>query len=368
VVVSINYRLGRLGLFAHPALTKAKEGALGNYAFMDQLAALKWIKQNIAAFGGNPNQITIMGESAGGISVIHHLTSKKAKGLFQRAIVLSGGGRTFLKEKSLSEAEESGIFFADSMGIKDGDPDALKALRSLTAEQATGDINMLSLITKPETFVGGVIVDGEVVDDLPEQHFRNGNFSKIPLLIGTTSNDLGVIPTPSVKPLNWFGSLEQQASNLYNKNGNLNPLEVWMLMSQDITMHEQARFAARQFQKSRQPVWLYRFDYVADSFRSRSKGAEHASELPYLFGTVDFRYKTLTTDRDRQMSKLFQQYLINFIKTGKPNAHSLPKWDIYQSMKDKLMMFDTEGAAMREDPLAGRLNLVEQVQSAYKKE
>lgn len=90
VVVSFNYRLGRLGFFAHPALTAAKEGRLGNYGLLDQLAALSWVQRNVTAFGGDPKQVTIMGESAGGISVMHHLTSLEARGLFQRAIVLSG--------------------------------------------------------------------------------------------------------------------------------------------------------------------------------------------------------------------------------------------------------------------------------------
>jgi para-nitrobenzyl esterase len=122
VVVSLNYRLGRLGFFAHPALTAAKEGPLGNYGLLDQLAALRWVQRNIAAFGGDPSQVTIMGESAGGISVMHHLISPEARSLFQRAIVLSGGGRTYLVgERKLSEstpeqpsAEESGVEFAQS--------------------------------------------------------------------------------------------------------------------------------------------------------------------------------------------------------------------------------------------------------------
>ena len=110
VFVSFNYRLGRFGFFAHPALIEANEGLVGNFAFMDQIEALRWVKRNIAAFGGDPEQVTLMGESAGGISVMALLTSPKAKGLFHRAIVLSGGGRTFLPGgRNLPEAADGAI-------------------------------------------------------------------------------------------------------------------------------------------------------------------------------------------------------------------------------------------------------------------
>jgi para-nitrobenzyl esterase len=150
VFVSLNYRLGRLGFFAHPALTAAKEGPLGKYAFMDQLAALRWVKRNIGAFGGNPEQVAIIGESAGGISVMHLLTWPQARGLFHRAVVLSGGGRTYLVgAKRLSggspgqpSAEESGIEFTKSRGITGTDAAALKALRALPVERVNGDLSM----------------------------------------------------------------------------------------------------------------------------------------------------------------------------------------------------------------------------------
>jgi len=131
VVVSLNYRLGRLGFFMHPALTATREEAPGNYAFLDQLAALHWARHNIAAFGGDAQQVTIAGESAGGISVMHFLTWPAAKGLFHRAVVMSGGGRTYLTAgtgaATAARAEQAGLAFAQSVGITGTDAEALAA-------------------------------------------------------------------------------------------------------------------------------------------------------------------------------------------------------------------------------------------------
>src|SRR6185369_9508678 len=138
VLVSFNYRLGRMGFFAHPALTAENDKPLANYALLDQLAALKWIHANIAALGGDPEKVTIAGESAGGISVVHFLTWPAARGLFQRAIVMSGGGRTYIVEHrrlkessgSLASAEATGVAFAKSIGINGNGAAALKSLRA----------------------------------------------------------------------------------------------------------------------------------------------------------------------------------------------------------------------------------------------
>jgi len=130
VVVSLNYRLGRLGFFIHPALAATREAA-GNYGFLDQLAALQWVQRNIVAFGGDAQQVTIAGESAGGISVMHFLTWPAAKGLFHRAVVMSGGGRTYLTAgtgaATAARAEQAGLAFAQSVGITGTDAEALAA-------------------------------------------------------------------------------------------------------------------------------------------------------------------------------------------------------------------------------------------------
>lgn len=369
VVVSFNYRLGRLGFFAHPALTAAKKGRLGNYGLLDQLAALSWVQRNVAAFGGDPNQVTIMGESAGGISVMHHLTSPEARELFQRAIVLSGGGRTYwLGGRKLSEstpeqpsAEESGIEFAKSVGITDTGAAALEALRALPADVVNGDINLEVLLTLPPTYAGGPIFDGEIVTTTPTEVLRRAKAANVPLLIGTTSQDLALIyPPSSENPLSYFEVDADQASVLYNPSGTLQPSEILNTIAVDMTMHEPARFVAKQMVAAGNPVWLYRFGYVAEFLRPKVTDADHASELPYLFSTLDARYGKAVTAKDQEMARLFQTYFANFAKSGDPNGQGLPTWTKYDPTISDLMMFTlNNGSVMEADPWKDRLDLVE---------
>ncbi|HEY9626812.1 MAG TPA: carboxylesterase family protein [Coleofasciculaceae cyanobacterium] len=368
VAVSFNYRLGRLGFFAHPALTAASaaDEPLGNYGLLDQVAALQWVQRNIAAFGGDPNQVTIMGESAGGISVMHHLTSPQSQGLFQQAAVLSGGGRTFLVglrnlsqgAPELPSAEASGVEFARSVGITTDGAEALVALRSLPAEQVNGDLNMVALLSKPPTYAGGPVFDGSVITATPGELLQRGQAAQVPLLIGTTSADLPVTFPPLDNPFSYFGAAAEQAIAAYNPDGTLPPQAIVTSIAVDITMHEPARFVAQQMADN--PVWLYRFGYVAESLRPEVTGAEHASEQPYLFSTVEARYGEAVTPNDREMARLFHTYFANFAKSGDPNGAGLPAWNPYNPDLPDLMYFTLDqGAVMQADPLTARLDLVE---------
>lgn len=369
VVVSFNYRLGRLGFFAHPALTVAQEGPLANYGLLDQVAALQWVQRNVAAFGGDPDQVTIMGESAGGISVMHHLISPASKGLFDQAIVLSGGGRNYLTRMrnlregtpELPSAEESGVEFARSVGITDPGAEALAALRALPAEQVNGDLSMATLLEMPSTYAGGPIFDGEVVFANPEEVLRRGEAAQVPLLIGTTSADLPVILPPLNNPFLYFGVNAEKAMAVYNPGGTLPMQVVIPTIGADISMHEPARFVAKQMTATGNPAWLYRFGYVAESLRPEKMAADHASELPYLFNTLDARYGAAVTENDRAMARLFQTYFANFAKFGNPNGEGLPTWTQYDPAQPDLMMFTLEGnSVMDADPWKNRLDLVEQ--------
>jgi para-nitrobenzyl esterase len=368
VLVGFNYRLGRMGFFAHPALTAAGERPLANYGLADQLAALRWVQRNVAAFGGDPDAVTVAGESAGGISVIHLLSAAGARGLFQRAAVLSGGGRTYLLgHRRLSEAtgplpsaEAAGLAFAESAGIRGSDAAALAALRALPAEQVNGDLGMLSLVQPTPTYAGGPIFDGEVVTAMPAAHFRTGHFAPLPLLIGTTSDDLGVQgpPDPS-RPLDFFGPDAARARELYDPQGARPPEQIAKAISADVTMHEPARFVARHVHAAGAPVWLYRFDYVADHLRDGASGAAHASELGYLFDQLDARYGAAVSERDRQAASLFHAAFVAFARQGDPNGEGAPAWTRFDPARPDLMHFGPDGTArMEPDPLAGRLELV----------
>lgn len=365
VVVALNYRLGRLGFFMHPGLKAAGEEAPGNYAFLDQLAALQWVRRNIAAFGGDAQQVTIMGESAGGISVMHHLASPASHGLFQRVIVMSGGGRIYgIGPPTVARAEDAGLAFAKSMGITGTGAEALAALRALPVEKVNGDLSMMALITKPDTYAGGPIPDGKIVTPgMPGEALRTRTAAKVPVLVGTTGDDLPVLFPPRDNPLSFFGAEAAAAKTVYFAE-TPNPADGVKKIAVDITMQEPARFVARQVTASGQPAWLYRFDYVAESLRPKGT-AEHATEVAYLFGTLDTRYGAAATAKDHAMSEMFLGYFAAFAKTGDPNRSGLPSWPRYDAAKGELMMFTRDAAAVvQADPWKARLDLIERAVEA----
>jgi para-nitrobenzyl esterase len=374
VLVSFNYRLGRLGFFAHPALTAEGERPLANYALLDQLAALRWVQRNIAAFGGDLNQVTVVGESAGGISVVQLLTWPAARGLFQRAAVLSGGGRSFLMPLrrlsepagSLPSAEASGLEFGRSVGITDTGADGLRALRALPAEAVNGDLSMAALVEAPPTYTGGPVEDGEVITARPEKHFLRGGFAKVPLLLGTTGDDLPLeFPPDRTRPLDVFGADAERARSLYDPKTELTLGALAARVAVDITMHEPARFLAREMSAAGQPAWLYRFDYVAQSQRAKVASAPHAGELGFLFDQLKARYGKAANAKDQAVAKTFHTYFLNFAKFGDPNGPGLPEWPRFDPSKFDLMLIDGSGEArMRPDPLSARIALVERAMDA----
>jgi para-nitrobenzyl esterase len=362
VVASLNYRLGRLGFFMHPALKAAGEEALGNYGFLDQLAALQWVQRNIAQFGGDAQQVTIAGESAGGVSVMHHLAWPAAHGLFHRAVVMSGGGRTYGIGASRARAEQAGLAFAQSMGITGSGADALAALRALPAQKVNGDLSMEALLTKPDTYAGAPIVDGKIVTgmDMPGEALRTRTAANVPVLIGTTGDDLPVLFPPRDDPLSFFGAEAAAAKAVYFADG-VSPAIAIKNIAVDITMHEPARFVARQMTAAGRPAWLYRFGYVAESLQPTGT-AEHAKELPYLFGTLEVPYGAAVAPKDHAIADMFMGYIAAFAKTGNPNRTGLPRWPRYDAAKSDLMMFTPDAvAAVQADPWKLRLDLIERV-------
>ena len=310
--VSFNYRVGRFGTFAHPQLTKENSdgGLLGNYGFMDQIAALKWVRRNIAAFGGDPENVTIIGESAGGMSVHTLVTSPLAKGLFARAVVMSGAAGATMSEDSLADVEQTGLAFAQSKGITAQDPQALAKLRALTAEQVTDGLNMMALF-RPEavrTFASP-FVDGKIAVAATAA-YASGRFSKVPMMIGATSADMG------------------------GKTG---------------IMIAGASKASGTIASQRVPVYAYRFSYVASSVSQL--GAQHATDIPFFFDTAATKYGDKVTSRDLAMSGTISNYIVNFAKKGDPNGAGLPQWPTYDRASDKLMDFTEAGLAVpQKDP------------------
>ena len=324
--VSANYRVGRFGTFAHPALTKADEdhGLLGNYGYMDQLAALKWVQKNIAAFGGDPDNVTIIGESAGGMSVHVLVTSPMTKGLFKKAVVMSGGDGGGMGGADLASVEKIGADFAKSKGIAADDPQALAKLRALSQDQVTDGLNMMAMFTAkgPPTFASP-FADGKLAVDAGAA-YRSGNFAHVPIMIGATSADMG------------------------GKTG---------------MMIAGARKLETTISSKGVPVYAYRFSYVAENpppappGMPPQDGAGHASDIPFFFDTQAIKYGDRTTARDNAMGRAISAYIVNFAKTGNPNGRGLPAWPEYSRAKDQIMDFSASGKAMPEkDPWGADLD------------
>jgi para-nitrobenzyl esterase len=368
VFVSFNYRLGRFGFFAHPALTaESPDGPLGNYGYMDQIAALQWVKRNIAAFGGDPANVTIFGESAGGGSVLTLLTTPVLpKGAFQRAIVESGGGRSLLMgPRRLHEdqpdnpsAETIGVNFARSVGVEGTGPEALAALRALPAEKVLQGLNMASMMQQGPPTYGGPMLDGKIVVESPEAALRAGRWQKVPVMIGANSLDIGFGFARSKDELfTGFGADSAAARGAYDQRGDADLRALMQAVAADRMMVEPARFVAGVVAQQGIPSYEYRFSYVPESLRSELPGAPHASEIPFVFNTVDAKYGSALTAADAATAKAANAYWANFAKKGDPNGAGLPVWPAYSPTRDVVMDFSPTGPVAVQDPWKARLDL-----------
>ena len=371
VLVSFNYRLGRFGFFAHPALTKENpEGPLGNYAFMDQIAALNWVRKNISRFGGDPGNVTIFGESAGGHSVLTLMTSPQARGLFHKAIIESGGGRTLmgparrLRESSpnLPSAEEVGLAFAKKAGIEGQDQAALDALRKLPPEKVVDGLNLMTM--QSPTFASSIL-DGKIVVETPEQAFRAGRQAEVTVIAGANSNEFGFPFARSLdEVLAPLGASREKALALYDPNNTKDLRTVGGPISSDRMMVEPARFIVRSMAAAGQRAYLYRFSYVAESMRKQWHGAPHATEIPFVFNTVSARYGKELTHADGTIAQAANAYWVAFAKTGDPNGPGRPIWPRYDAAKDVLLNFAERVPVAGPDPWRARLDLIEAVADA----
>jgi para-nitrobenzyl esterase len=380
VLVSINYRLGRFGFFAFPALSRERPEELkANYAYMDQIAALQWVQRNIAAFGGDPGNVTIFGFSAGGVSVHSLLASPLARGLFHKAIAQSAGSRdSVLTARPMREdgadpnypvsAETIGITFARSMGIEGTDDAALASLRSLSAEQVLRGAPAAPGANTPQVETTPVL-DGRLITETAESAYKAGRQPDVPLLVGSNSADTAgnrIRATTKDELFARFGESSAQARAAYDPDGTADLATLIARANDDFGQAEPARFAANAFAANGSPVYRYRFSYVQAAMREQMRaGAPHGGEIAYVFGTLMARPGSTLTPEDQAVSRLAQSYWVNFARTGDPNGEGLPMWPRHDPKKDVIFEFRADGTAgAGPDPRKVRLDVTQRATEA----
>jgi para-nitrobenzyl esterase len=310
VVVTLNYRLGILGFFAHPALTaEDPNGKLGNYGIMDQVEALRWVQRNIARFGGDPANVTVFGESAGAGTVQVMMGSPDAKGLFAKAISESGSGGTTLPliRGGPGTGEVAGERFAKSVGLDKATPEQLRAL----------PLDKLLVRASP-------MLDGKVVRYSPGVPFNAKTEFKVPMMIGSNSNEstLGS-NTDSISRLA-LGSAYAGILEEYRKRPSFPADAAVRDLAEDTASVQESLFIADLHAANGATTYAYYFDQVPVADRAKSFGAEHGGEMEYLFGNKPVEHDW--DDADRRVAKLMGDYWTRFAKTGNPNGGGAPVW------------------------------------------
>ncbi len=375
LLVSINYRLGRFGFFAFPALSAERPDELkANYAYMDQIAALQWLKKNVAAFGGDPNNVTIFGFSAGGVSVHSLLASPLARGLFHKAIAESGGSRdSVLTARPMSKdgvdpnypvsAETIGTQFARSMGIEGTDAAALVKLRALGAEEVLRGATAQAGVSVP-SYETTPVLDGKLVTETAESAYKARHQPRVPFLAGSNSADTaGNRVKATTKEQLWarYGQWSAQAKAAYDPDGTAELAALIAKANDDFGQAEPARFAASAFAANGSPAYLYRFSYVPTAMREQLRaGTPHGGEIGFVFGTLAARPGTTLSPEDLAVSRLAQSYWVNFARTGDPNGAGLPAWPRHDPKKDVIFDFRPDGTAgAGPDPRKARLDVTQ---------
>ena len=350
VLVSINYRVGYLGFFAHPALTReaADGGQIANYGLMDQIAALRWVQRNIHAFGGDASRVTIFGQSAGAFSVEALMASPRAHGLFHRAIVMSGYYRGSYPRISMSapdgrrSAEEDGAAALKGIGVETTD---VAVLRGLTAQQLTS--------LPPHGFNGGIpAIDGRyVVEDLWTT-FRSGREAPVPMIVGATSQETPPLP-PEVRAqvhavLAKFISPAEEAALLLVYGGQQG---LDQSLGSDFSFAALLRSLAQLHMTHGHASYRYRFAALPASAPSTLLGLPHAGDIAYVFGTLAAGMWKMDA-RDRAVSDAAMDYWVEFARSGRPTPPHRPAWP--SAADDQIMLFDNDGAKPQVDDRAAR--------------
>lgn len=346
VLVTINYRLGPLGYLAHPELTgESPQHASGNYGVLDQIAALQWVRKNIAAFGGDPKRVTIFGESAGSWSVNVLVASPLARGLFQRAIGESGASfnrMAYLKEdrNGLASAEKIGVAFAMAAGA-----DSLKTLRAMPAEKI---IEVFSNDPEGKKFRTQPTVDGWVLPDEIRTLFAQGKQNPVPVIVGSNANEMTTLTPPDSLPKSLAEYRKRQASQYgealkefdaaYPADSDTEVRAAYLSSLRDLSFTLPMRTWARMTATGKARAYLYFFSHAPPNPNSKMLGAYHAAEIAYVFNNLS-RLNRPFADEDYRLAEAMSSYWVNFATSGDPNGNGLPKWTAYDRAAEPYMDF-----------------------------
>ena len=338
IIVTVNYRLGALGWLARPALS---DGGSGNFGLMDQIAALRWVHDNIAAFGGDANNVTLFGNGAGATSIALMMLCAQSRDLFQKAILQSVPGRARLP--SSQEAEAAGRQFVAALG-QQADLRAATPARLLAAEKRLLD-------KAPRSFAPAI--DGSLLTEDVADGFAAGRESRIPLIIGSNDDETRFDSEPEVKEaLSSSTESADELRKLYPDGKG--PSDLAARFYTDKMFSEPVRMLARLHAATGAPTFRYRFGYVPEARRGNSDEG-HGRELQFIFGAEGVPGAGIFSRRDREVANRMRAYWINFAKNGDPNGAELPRWDAAVD-RDHLLLIGNDRTASGEDPLAERLD------------
>ncbi|MEM7018513.1 MAG: carboxylesterase family protein [Pseudomonadota bacterium] len=353
VLVTVNYRLNVFGYFAHPALSKASDqGVSGNYGLLDNIAALRWVQENIAAFGGDPDNVTIFGESAGGTSVLQLVASPLAKGLFHKAISQSGTLHQMSHVSNNAQGwepsmESRGEQLAKKLSLENPTTEALRALPAEQVVEASTDLSFQPTI------------DGWSLPVPVAQIFAEGKQNAVPLMIGSNANEGSILywnaPHIDMPPVQDLASYREHLSRIFGDKVSaidaLYPIQnegelhlTGRDMLGDSLFGAPARYAAGHMKNVKQPAYLYFFSRTPPGRAATRLGAYHAAEIPFVFDTHAPVFEI--TEADKKLTGIMGLYWVNFAKSGDPNIFILPKWTPYSQSDEKYMEFSNTTAKM----------------------